>query len=53
MVEKLHLLKDLEGINRLPKKWRIEILAQLLNSYFEDLESAVYTKIRIEKRKNK
>lgn len=50
MVEKLPLIRFLDDGQKLSKKMRLRIFAQLLNSYFEDLESAVYTKIRLEKK---
>ena len=50
LVEKLPLrkmLKDLEKIKskKITEKMKAQMIAQLLNGYFEDLESAVYTKI--------
>ena len=48
MVEKLSLLRDAEAINDIPLKRRNRMFAMLLNSFFEDLESAVYTKVRLE-----
>ena len=48
LVKKLPLFKMcLEMENK--KMWR-KSFATLLNSYFEDLESAVYTKIRLEEK---
>ncbi len=52
LVEKLFIVRDIQNFNKLPKKFRKHIFAQMLNSYFEDLESAVYTKIRLDKNKN-
>lgn len=49
MVEKLHIVQDIESLSKLPKKFRKKVFAKMINSYFEDLESAVYTKIRLEK----
>lgn len=53
LVKKLPIIKELAGINKLPEKYREQTLATLLNSFFEDLESAVYTKIRIENKKKR
>lgn len=53
LVEKLPVLKELADIGKLPEKTRIFTTAMLLNSFFEDLASAVYTKIDIKKRKKK
>ncbi|MBM3304016.1 MAG: hypothetical protein FJY76_02875 [Candidatus Aenigmarchaeota archaeon] len=36
---------------KLPKRLRERTIPMLLNSFFEDLESAVYTKVRLEERK--
>ena len=56
------LLKRGELIKKLPivqrplkikdKKLAKDTIAMLLNSYFEDLESAVYTKIRLKNKHN-
>lgn len=53
MVEKLPIVRDVKRFGKLPKKMRKHIFAQMLNGYFEDLESAVYTKTDIEKRRAK
>ena len=53
LVEKLPFLRQLESNNQLPLKIRKHYLTSFLNGYFEDLEQAVYTKIRLEKEKNK
>jgi hypothetical protein len=50
LVEKLPLrkmLKDLETIKskKITDKMKAQMIAQLLNGYFEDLESAVYVKM--------
>ena len=36
---------------KLPEKPRKQCFVSMLNGFFEDLESAVYTKIRIENKK--
>jgi len=43
LIEKLSFVRDLEHIEKLPKKIRRQFFATLLNSYFEDLESTIYT----------
>jgi len=53
MVESLPLIKEILSIDKVPKKIRKHSFALMLNSFFEDLESAVYTKIKLEKRKIK
>jgi len=53
MIEKLPIIKEMVNINKLPKKFREHSLALLLNSFFEDLESAIYTKIRLESQKKR
>ena len=50
LVEKLpirKMLRDLETIKnkKITEKMKAQMIVQLLNGYFEDLESAVYTKI--------
>ncbi len=39
--------------DKFPKKIRKQTFGLLLNSFFEDLESAVYTKIELEKEKKR
>ena len=39
--------------SKIPKKYLKHIFTLMLNSFFEDLESAVYTKISLEQRKSK
>lgn len=52
LVENLPVVKKVFKVNKvLPKKYRAEFFAQYLNSFFEDLESAVYIKVRLEKKK--
>ncbi len=51
LVEKLpirKMLRELESLNskKITEKMKSQMIAQLLNGYFEDLESAVYTKVR-------
>jgi len=47
------MINDLENIKnkKLKENMKSRMIAQLLNGYFEDLESAVYTKIRNESEK--
>ena len=51
MVEKLPITKSIWKMKDLPIKEQSFTL--MLNSFFEDLESAVYTKIRLEKNKKR
>ncbi len=51
LVEKLPITKEIENFSKLPKKIRKQVFAQMLNGFFEDLESAFYTKSRLEKNK--
>lgn len=51
LVRKLPIVKELINSNKLPEKMRKRSIALVLNSLFEDLESAVYTKIRLENKK--
>ncbi len=53
MVEKLSILRDIEDIKKIkmPSKMRKHMVASTLNSFFEDLESAVYTKIQLDEKK--
>jgi len=53
LVENLLIIRDYVKINKLPEKYRKEMLANSLNSLFEDFESAVYTKISLENKKLK
>jgi hypothetical protein len=50
MIEKLSILQDIEDIKkiRMPSKTGKHMVALTLNSFFEDLESAIHTKIRLE-----
>ncbi|HLD41857.1 MAG TPA: hypothetical protein VJB06_02385 [archaeon] len=50
MVEKLPIINEILGMAKLPSKYRKRAFAMLLNGFFEDLESAVYTKIRLEEK---
>lgn len=52
LVEKLPFVREVVGVSKLPEKIRTHSIAMMLNSFFEDLESAIYTKIRLEKKKN-
>ena len=51
LVEKLPITNEVFKMDKMPPKMRHRIFASMLNSFFEDLESAVYTKIRLEKKK--
>lgn len=51
LVEKLPIVKEILNMNKIPEKIRKHSFALILNSFFEDLESAIYTKIRLEKKK--
>ncbi len=53
MVEKLPIVNEILNMGNVPEKIRKHSFALILNSFFEDLESAVYTKIRLEKKKIK
>ena len=53
LVNKIAIVRDIEMFKKLPKRFRKSYFARMLNSYFEDLESAVYTKIRLEKNKKR
>jgi len=53
MVEKLPIISEIIGMVKLPSKYRKRTFAMLLNSFFEDLESAVYTKMGLEEKKSK
>ena len=51
LVKNLLIIKEALQIEKFPKEHREQLLANSLNSYFEDLESAMYTKIRLERKK--
>ncbi|MEK6741707.1 MAG: hypothetical protein AABX68_00805 [Nanoarchaeota archaeon] len=51
LVEKLPIIEEISHIGKFPEKIRMRSFALMLNSFFEDLESAVYTKIRLKKKK--
>lgn len=53
LVKNLPIIKEIQKIDKLPKKYREHIFTSLLNGFFEDLESAVYTKIRLESKKKR
>ncbi len=53
MIKKLPIVKNIWDIKKLPKKIREHSFALLLLGFFEDLESAVYTKIELEENKKK
>ncbi len=51
LVKNLSIIREIQKIDKLPKKYREQIFISLLNGFFEDLESAMYTKIRLEHKK--
>lgn len=51
LVRKLPIIKEIARIDKMPKSCRERCFTTLLNGFFEDLESAVYTKIRLEKKR--
>jgi len=51
LVENLPIIKEIMNPNKMPIKIRKHIFSTLLNGFFEDLESAVYTKIDLDKKK--
>ncbi|GEM_PF-2605391 len=53
MVKKLPIIKEIIDLGKLDSKLRKQIFSSNINSFFEDLESAVYTKIRLEQKKIK
>jgi|SRR3989338_11408325 len=53
LIKKLPIVKNIWDIKKLPKKIREHSFALLLLGFFEDLESAVYTKIELEENKRK
>ena len=53
LIEKLSIIKDIGNIEKIPKRVRKHIFVSSLNSFFEDLGNAVYTKIRLENKKKK
>ncbi|MEK6936011.1 MAG: hypothetical protein AABW67_04425 [Nanoarchaeota archaeon] len=53
MIEKLPVVKELSEMGKLPEKIRRHTFALMLNSFFEDLESAIYTKNSLEKSKKR
>ena len=53
LVKNLSIIREIEKINKLPKDFREQMLVNSLNGFFEDLESAVHTKIRLGKKKYK
>jgi len=50
IVEKLPIVKSVWDTEKLPAKIRKHSFYLMLNSFFEDLESAVYTKIRLDEK---
>lgn len=53
MVEKLPIVNEILNFGKLPEEIRKHAFVSMLNGFFEDLESAVYTKIRLEENKSK
>ena len=53
MAENLPIVNEILNMDRVPEKVRKHFFALMLNGFFEDLESAVYTKIRLDKKKVK
>jgi len=53
MVEKLPIIKEVLSLGKLPPDVGKHSFTLMLNSFFEDLESAVYTKVRLDKKKHK
>lgn len=51
MVSKLPFVREVQNVHKLPPKVRKHMITLMLNSFFEDLESAVYTKVRLERKK--
>ena len=51
MVEKLPFVNEMLDIDKLPKNMRKHSISLMLNSFFEDLESALYTKRRLDEKK--
>ncbi len=52
LVENLPMVKSVWDLKEMPENLRKRALTTMLNGFFEDLESAVYTKISLEKSKN-
>ncbi len=53
LVKNLSIVREVSKLSKIPKKYSEEFFATYLNSFFEDLESAVYTKVRLENKKKK
>ena len=53
MTKKLPILSELYKFDKLEKDMQVHMQGMLLNGFFEDLESAIYTKIRLEKERGK
>ncbi len=53
MVENLPIIRGIGTTEKVPEKIRKHSFALMLNGFFEDLESAVYTKVRLEEEKSK
>ncbi|MEK6948290.1 MAG: hypothetical protein AABX19_03530 [Nanoarchaeota archaeon] len=51
LVKNLSIIREVKELNNIPGEYRERMLVTSLNGFFEDLEAAVYTKIRIEKEK--
>lgn len=52
LVENLPMVKSVWDLKEMPENLRKRALTTMLNGFFEDLESAVYTKIRLEEAKS-
>ena len=53
MVRKLPFVREVANVGKLPKEIREDSISLMLNSFFENLESAVYIKINLENNKKK
>ncbi|MEK6947976.1 MAG: hypothetical protein AABX19_01920 [Nanoarchaeota archaeon] len=53
LVKNLSIIREVKELNNLPEEFRERMLVTSLNGFFEDLEAAVYTKIRLENKKSK
>lgn len=51
LVGKLPFIGQVQNLHKLPVKLRKQVLTTFLNGFFEDLEGAIYTKMRLEKQR--
>lgn len=51
MVGNLPIMSSILGLKDMPEDLRKPAFSTMLNSFFEDLENAVYTQIELEKEK--